>query len=137
MNNEKIIKKLREWKYMSGDNRSKERVDKSGEVFTPDWLVDEMVNEITEGIDLTDTDFIFNDSSCGDGQLLVGVIIKLLEKCTHEEALQRIFGTDIMESNIILCRERLICGDESLRHIVEKNIICANGLSDNEIFTIS
>jgi hypothetical protein len=33
-----------------------------------------------------------------------------------------------MEDNVELCRERLLCGREDLRHIVEKNIVCADGL---------
>ena len=33
-----------------------------------------------------------------------------------------------MQDNVDLCRERLLCGREDLRHIVEKNIICADGL---------
>ena len=33
-----------------------------------------------------------------------------------------------MIDNIDLCRERLLCGQENLRHIVEKNIVCYNGL---------
>jgi hypothetical protein len=33
-----------------------------------------------------------------------------------------------MIDNIYLCRERLLCGQENLRHIVEKNIVCYNGL---------
>ena len=134
MDNQDIIKQLREWKYMSGEERSKERVDKTGEVFTPDWLVDAMVEEIMASVDIYNDEFVFNDSSCGDGNLLVGVLVKLLEKMSLEKALQRVTGTDIMQSNVDLCRGRLICGDESLRHIVEKNIVCANGLDDTSIF---
>jgi hypothetical protein len=33
-----------------------------------------------------------------------------------------------MQDNVDLCRERLLCGREDLRHIVEKNIVCADGL---------
>jgi hypothetical protein len=113
---------------MSGEDRSKERIDKSGEVFTPDWLVDQMVAEIPESYVLDPT-CIFNDSSCGDGQILSGIIIRmLLVDITLENALRRITGTDIMESNVELCRSRLICGNEDLRPIVEKNIRCADGL---------
>jgi hypothetical protein len=133
MDNQHIIKQLREWKYMSGEERSKERVDKTGEVFTPDWLVDAMVDEIMASVDIYNDEFVFNDSSCGDGNLLVGVLVRLLEKMPLQDALERVSGTDIMESNISLCRDRLICGDESLRPIVERNIICANGLDTVEI----
>jgi len=33
-----------------------------------------------------------------------------------------------MQDNVELCRERLLCGREDLRHIVEQNIVCADGL---------
>jgi len=33
-----------------------------------------------------------------------------------------------MIDNVDLCRERLLCGREDLRHIVEQNIVCADGL---------
>jgi hypothetical protein len=45
-----------------------------------------------------------------------------------ETALSTIYGVDLMEDNVELCRERLLCGRHDLRHIVEKNIVCADGL---------
>jgi hypothetical protein len=33
-----------------------------------------------------------------------------------------------MPDNVELCRERLLCGREDLRHIVEQNIVCADAL---------
>ena len=33
-----------------------------------------------------------------------------------------------MQDNVDLCRERLLCGREDLRHIVEQNIVCADAL---------
>jgi hypothetical protein len=47
---------------------------------------------------------------------------------TFEQALSTIFGTDLMIDNVDQCRERLLCGQEHLRHIVEKNIVCADAL---------
>jgi hypothetical protein len=47
---------------------------------------------------------------------------------TFEQALSTIYGVDLMIDNVDLCRERLLCGREDLRHIVEKNIVCYNGL---------
>jgi hypothetical protein len=34
-----------------------------------------------------------------------------------------------MEDNVQECRERLLCGREDLRHIVEKNIVCHDALT--------
>lgn len=131
MNKEDIIKQLRDWKYMSGETRNKERINKSGEVFTPDWLVDEMVTELISSVDITDSGFTFHDSSCGDGQLLVGVLIALLKAgISYKDALSRVTGTDIMMSNIRLCHERLSLNDKILREIVERNIKIGNCLDD-------
>jgi len=34
----------------------------------------------------------------------------------------------MMQDNVDLCRKRLLCGYEHLRHIVEQNIVCADAL---------
>jgi hypothetical protein len=46
-----------------------------------------------------------------------------------ETALSQMYGCDIEDSNVIACRNRLLCGREDLRHIVEKNIIVHNALT--------
>jgi hypothetical protein len=48
---------------------------------------------------------------------------------TFEKALSTIYGVDIMPDNIKLCQDRLLCGREDLRHIVEKNIVCHDALT--------
>ena len=53
---------------------------------------------------------------------------KLQNGIDFETALRTIYGVDLMQDNVNLCRERLLCGREDLRHIVEKNIVCADGL---------
>jgi hypothetical protein len=34
-----------------------------------------------------------------------------------------------MQDNVEVCRDRLLCGLEQYRHIVEKNIVCADFLT--------
>ena len=61
--------------------------------------------------------------------LLGEVLIRKVENgCAFEQALSTIYGVDIMQDNVDLCRERLLCGRADLRHIVDKNIVCADGL---------
>lgn len=113
---------------MSGVDREKNRVKSTGEVFTPTSLVQDTLNKIPNE-QFTDTSKTFLDPSCGDGQFLGEVLIRKMENgSTFEQALSTIYGVDLMEDNVDLCRERLLCGHEDLRHIVEQNIVCADGL---------
>jgi hypothetical protein len=128
MTKEEIILKIRDqWQYMEGEDRSKTRIDRTGEVFTPDWLVDEMLGELpVEKF----KEEIFVDTSCGDGQILAGVIIKKIENgLTIEQALESIRGVDFEESNVRLARERLSCGDAELYKILERNITQGDSLT--------
>ena len=113
---------------MSGIEREETRVKATGEVFTPTPLVQEILDNLPYEI-FTDSTKNALDPSCGDGQFLGEVLIRKLENgIDFETALGTIYGVDLMEDNVALCRERLLCGREDLRHIVEKNIVCADGL---------
>lgn len=123
-----IIDHIRNRSYMSGVDREQTRVKATGEVFTPTPLVQEILDTLDQ-IVFTDSTKTFIDPSCGDGQFLGEVLIRKLENgSTFEQALSTIYGVDLMEDNVELCRERLLCGREDLRHIVEQNIVCADGL---------
>ena len=123
-----IIEHIRNRSYMSGVDRDKIRVKSTGEVFTPTDLVQEVLNNMPQE-QFEDSTKTFLDPSCGDGQFLGEVLIRKLENgSTFEQALSTIYGVDLMEDNVVLCRERLLCGREDLRHIVEQNIVCADAL---------
>ena len=112
---------------MDDIQRDKNRVLQSQEVFTPTHKVIELLQEYSE--DLKDPAKKFLDPSCGDGQFLGEVLISKIENgIDFETALRNIYGVDIMQDNIKLCHERLLCGREDLRHIVEKNIVCTDAL---------
>ena len=113
---------------MSGVEREQTRVKATGEVFTPT----ELVQEVLDQYNFDDAEQPFMDPSCGDGQFLGEVLIRKLESgMDFETALAGIQGMDIMQDNVDLCRERLLCGHHHLRHIVERNIVCTNGLEYN------
>jgi type I restriction-modification system DNA methylase subunit len=123
-----IIDHIRNLSYMSGVDREKTRVKATGEVFTPTPLVQEVLDQLPQD-QFTDTTKTFLDPSCGDGQFLGEALIRKMENgSTFEQALSTIYGVDLMQDNVELCRERLLCGREDLRHIVEQNIVCADGL---------
>jgi len=124
----KIFEHIRDRLYMSGVDREKTRVKATGEVFTPTDLVQEVLDQLPQD-QFTDTSKTFLDPSCGDGQFLGEVLIRKIENgSTFEQALSTVYGVDLMQDNVELCRERLLCGREDLRHLVEKNIVCADGL---------
>jgi len=135
-----IIKHVRR-EYMSGVERTKERVRSTGEVFTPSSLVMKYVNWLDETYpdafkDITNT---FADNSCGDAQFLGEILIRKLEKIAiddivtddqFKDALSSIHGIDFQISNIDKARERLLCNREEsiFKDIVEQNIVYGDGL---------
>ena len=124
-----IIHHARNLEYMSGVERDQERIKATAEVFTPTPLVQEMLDQLPTNL-FTDPSKTFLDPTCGDGQFLSEVLIRKVQNgIPFEQALSTIYGVDIMQDNVDLCRNRLLCGQEHLRHIVEKNIVCADGLT--------
>tara|TARA_B100001964_G_scaffold221767_1_gene266106 strand:+ start:10617 stop:11099 length:483 start_codon:yes stop_codon:yes gene_type:complete len=123
-----IKKHIREREYMSRVLRDKVRIKMTQEVFTPTPLAEKIVQKIP--IDLfKDPNKTFIDFSAGDGQLLGEVLIRKVENgIDFEQALSTIYGVDLMQDNVDLCRERLLCGQEQLKHVVERNIVCADAL---------
>jgi len=126
---EDVINYIRNRSYMGGVERDQRRVKATGEVFTPTELVREMLEQIPieQFQDPTKT---FLDNSCGDGQFLGEVLIRKMENgSTFEQALSTIYGVDLMQDNVVECRNRLLCGREDLRAIVERNIVCHDALT--------
>ena len=127
-----IIKHIRDREYMSGVERDAARIKSTGEIFTPTDRVQKELNKIEKiqpdiFIDVSNT---FIDPGCGDGQFLGEVLIRKMENgSTFEQALSTIYGVDLMQDNVDLCRERLLCGQEHLRHIVERNIVYHDALT--------
>ena len=129
-----IAEHIRNRSYMSGVEREQARIKATGEVFTPTELVQQVLNNLPQDVFSNPTK-TFLDPSCGDGQFLSEVLIRKIENgSTFEQALSTIYGVDLMQDNVELCRERLLCGHEDLRHIVERNIVCADGLEYNYTF---
>ena len=124
-----IVDHIRNRTYMSGLERDHSRVKSTGEIFTPTPLVQEILNRLDRSL-FQNTTKTFMDPTCGDGQFLGEVLIRKMENgSTFEQALETIYGVDLMQDNVDLCRERLLCGREDLRHIVEKNIVCHDALT--------
>ena len=128
---------IRDIPFMGIIERDQLRIKETEECFTPTEICIDIINQYQK----LDADLFVNpaktflDPSCGDGQFLGEVLIRKVENgSTFEQALGTVYGVDIMQDNVELCRERLLCGQEHLRHIVERNIVCANGLEYDFLF---
>lgn len=91
--------------------RSKERVKKHGEVFTPDKVVEDMLDLFPEEDIWAKLGATFLEPSCGNGQFLVGIYRRKLKLCKTPEdglyALWTITGIDILPDNCEESRARL------------------------------
>lgn len=131
---DKIIELTDQHEYMSGIDREKYRLKQTAEVFTPTWLVIDVIKNL--GIEKIKNGKTVLDPACGDGQFLVPVKwIKILHYgMSEEDALKEIYGVDIMQDNVDLCKKRLVGNNTNLQKIVDKNIVCADSLKYNYKF---
>ena len=127
--NKQYIDYLRNFGYMQGVDRSN-RVKSTQEIFTPIAACEYYCSVLTEYsnafIDVTEK---IIDNCSGDGEWLGACLLKRLENgFSLEESLLTLVGLDLQKDNVKLCQDRLLCGREDLRHIVEQNIVCADAL---------
>ena len=103
----KIINKINNHDYMSNIDRDKQRIQSISEIFTPTDLVIEMLSNID--ITRLGAGKTILDPACGDGQFLTAIkwVKVYIHQMTEEEALQDIYGVDIMRDNVDLCKKRL------------------------------
>ena len=107
---------------MKGENNmsdiytKKERIKKNGEVFTPDNIVNDMLNMLEEEYPI-DIDTTVLEPTCGDGQILIRLLWRKLQKVKEQpmeqrelallKALSGIYGVDIEQRNVDLSKTRL------------------------------
>jgi hypothetical protein len=99
--------------------KSKQRVADHGEVFTPVWMVEAMLDLVKEETERIDSRFL--EPACGSGNFLVRVLKRKLaavelkfEKSDFEKqhyallGLMCIYGIELLADNIAECRENLL-----------------------------
>jgi len=86
----------------------KDRVQQTGEVFTPEWLVNEMLDKLPP--EVWSQEKTFCDPACGNGNMLIPILHRKITVYNHKpsQALKTIRGMDIMRDNIRKTRLRLI-----------------------------
>ncbi len=99
--------------------KSKQRVADHGEVFTPAWMVEAMLDLVKGETERIDSRFL--EPACGDGNFLVAVLRRKLAavelkygKSDFERryfallALMCIYGIELLSDNIAECRANLL-----------------------------
>jgi len=142
---------------MASQIKSKQRVVDHGEVFTSDREVNAMLDLVKQETDRIESRFL--EPACGTGNFLIEVLRRKLDvvetrykksKLEYERyavlAVSSIYGVDILEDNVIHCRERLFeyfdqryiqlysddCSPEcrkSVQYILERNILWGDALT--------
>ena len=104
---DKIREEMNSHAYMSRIERDKQRIQSTAEIFTPTDLVLEMIERT--GVERFGAGKTVLDPACGDGQFLMAVkCVKVyMHHMSEQEALQDIYGVDIMRDNVELCKKRL------------------------------
>ena len=99
--------------------RSKQRVADHGEVFTPDWLVEKMLDLVKGESERIDSRFL--EPACGSGNFLVPILKRKLaavelkygrsdfEKRHHAlQALTCCYGIELLADNVAECRANML-----------------------------
>ena len=137
--------------------KSKQRVADHGEVLTPEWIVNAMLDLVKPETERIDSRFL--EPACGTGNFLTEIVerkLTVVEKryrklqLDYERyailAVSSIYGIDILEDNVRECRKRLFditdrrysalfkrrCKPkfrQAVRFILERNIIWGDALT--------
>lgn len=99
--------------------KSKQRVTDHGEVFTPDWLVNDMLDLVRDETERIDSRFL--EPACGSGNFLVQVLARKLAAVERKyrksdfdkrhqalHGLMCIYGIELLEDNIDECRANML-----------------------------
>lgn len=124
---DEIINHIRYREYMSGVERDRSRIIATGEVYTPTSEAQKFIDEIPDSVWKDPKSTFADTEGCGDGQFLGEIIIKRVQHgIDFETALRTCFGIEKEADNAEVCRNRLLCNQEHLRHIVNNNIVTAD-----------
>jgi hypothetical protein len=128
--------------------KSRQRVADHGEVFTPAWLVEDMLDLVKDESERIDSRFL--EPACGSGNFLVPVLRRKLAtvqaryaKSSFERRHQGLFGLmcvygiELLADNATECRERLVStfdefvaadgeGQDGLWHAAAEAVVAVN-----------
>lgn len=133
--------------------KSKKRVADHGEVFTPAWMVEAMLDLVRDETQRIDSRFL--EPACGDGNFLVQILRRKLaavelkySKSDFERrhyallALMCLYGIELLTDNIVECRANLLAifakylnlapSDDLYRaafHVLSQNLVHGDALT--------
>lgn len=133
--------------------RTRQRVRDHGEVFTPAWLVEAMLDQFKDESKRIDSRVL--EPACGSGNFLIQVLTRKLATVEHKYgrsvfekrnyallALMCIYGIELLDDNIAECRHNLLeifdsyleltPGDalhQAARHVVDQNIVHGDAMT--------
>ena len=137
--------------------KSRQRVAEHGEVFTPEWLVNDMLDLVKQETERIDSRFL--EPACGTGNFLVEILRRKLavveqrygkNQIEYERyaviAVSSIYGVDLLQDNVEEARRRLFdvfnerytkkyksnCKEEcrnSVKFILQRNILRGDALT--------
>ena len=137
--------------------KSKQRVADHGEVFTPEWLVDAMLDLVKDETERLDSRFL--ESACGSGNFLTKILKRKLATVEIKYAksefdrnhyailsLMCIYGIELLQDNIAECKANLLAifaeylslaSDDSLYacgdYVLTQNIVHGDALTMKDI----
>ena len=110
--------------------KSKERIQKNGEVFTPRHLADKMLDKI-DPIIWKDSSKTFCDPAAGDGNLIIAILERRLSNgISKEDSIKTLYAVELMQDNVTKMKQHIrdIIGSE-FDYIIFKNIVCHDSLT--------
>lgn len=142
---------------MNPNIKSKQRIKDHGEVFTPDFIVEDMLDLVKQETERIESRFL--EPACGDGNFLIKVIERKMEvvkkrykksQFDYERmmlaAISSIYGVELLDDNVEIARERLYryCLEaysnqykgkinqdvlDSIKYVLSKNILQGDALT--------
>jgi len=105
------------------------RVKDTGEVFTPDSLVQKMLDQIGIDWDNPPQDKMCLDPTCGTGAFLTALAKRGIP-------INMIYGVELMLDNVAITKQRLTdifldkgMNIEDIKYHLDRNIVCADALT--------
>ena len=99
--------------------RSRQRVADHGEVFTPSWVVEAMLDLVKEESERIDSRFL--EPACGSGNFLLSIVRRKLSAVEYKYgkspferkhyallALMSVYGVELLADNVSECRENVL-----------------------------